>query len=94
MSKLQDNLAYPPRGMDADHAAAYCGLSKTKFLEGVESGAWPRARDAGGCPRWDRVQLDKAWDALDERRKRRPGRLITLEEALAAKDGQGGNSLY
>jgi hypothetical protein len=36
--KLQDHLAYPPRGMDVDRAAAYVGIGRTKFLEVVEDG--------------------------------------------------------
>lgn len=91
MSKLQNTLAYPPRGMDADHAAAYCGLSKTKFLEGVESGTWPAAKDADGAPRWDRVQLDSAWDALDQRK--RSARRPTLAQIQEQEDGQGGTRI-
>jgi len=33
--KLQDHLAYPPRTMDAERAAAYVGFGRTKFLEMV-----------------------------------------------------------
>ena len=39
--KLQDHLGYPPRGMDAERAAAYLGLGRTKFLELVENGRMP-----------------------------------------------------
>jgi predicted DNA-binding transcriptional regulator AlpA len=91
MTKLQDTLAYPPRGMDADRAAAYCGVSKTKFLEGVESGTFPRPKDVDGAPRWDRVQLDAAWDALNHKR-RSPVR-PTLAELQEQQDGQGGTRL-
>src|ERR1700704_2820741 len=35
--KLSDGFAYPPRGMDADQAAAYVGLGRTKFLEMVKA---------------------------------------------------------
>ena len=31
-AKLQDTVAYPPRGMNAERAAAYLGLSKSKLL--------------------------------------------------------------
>lgn len=87
MSKLQDVLAYAPRGMNADRAAAYCDLSKTKFLELVETGILPQARDLGGVARWDRKSLDAAWDALDNRKK--PTHRRTLEDALEAEGGEG-----
>jgi predicted DNA-binding transcriptional regulator AlpA len=68
--KLADSLAYPPRGMDADRAAAYLGIGRTKFLEMVEQGRMPKpVRIEEGMPRWDRLDLDAAWDDLKERRK-------------------------
>lgn len=80
--KLQDTLAYPPRGMDADRSAAYCGLSRTKFLDGVESSEWPQPKDISGVVRWDRVELDAAWDAKQERDRRRSGsaRRVSFDE--------------
>jgi predicted DNA-binding transcriptional regulator AlpA len=66
--KLQDNLAYPPRGMDAERAAAYVGFGRTKFLEMVGDGRMPQPIDIDGSPRWDRRDLDAAWDDLKERR--------------------------
>ena len=68
-AKLQDLLSYPPRGMDAAHAAAYCGLSRTKFLDLVTSQMIPPAKDLGGVPRWDRLELDRYWDALEAKSK-------------------------
>lgn len=87
--KLQDTLSYPPRGMDADRSAAYCGLSKTKFLEGVDSGIWPQPKDADGCPRWDRKQLDACWDALDEKRRSSNRRPTVADLHEGTQDGQG-----
>ena len=70
--KLQDHLAYPPRGMDAERAAAYVGLGKTKFLELVEKGRMPKpVRLEDELPRWDRLELDAAWDDLKARSKSR-----------------------
>jgi predicted DNA-binding transcriptional regulator AlpA len=66
--KLQDHLAYPPRAMDAERAAAYVGFGRTKFLEMVEDGRMPQPVDIDGNPRWDRRELDAAWDDLKERR--------------------------
>jgi hypothetical protein len=90
--KLQDLLAYPPRGMDADRAAAYCCVSKTKFLEGVESGDWPPAKEVQpGLFRWDRLDLDAAWDAKKERERKRAlsASRATMDELMEAEGGQG-----
>jgi predicted DNA-binding transcriptional regulator AlpA len=70
--KLQDNLAYPPRAMDGDRAAAYLSMSKTKFLELVEQGRMPQpVRIEDEMPRWDRLEIDSAFDAMKEKRKTR-----------------------
>jgi predicted DNA-binding transcriptional regulator AlpA len=70
--KLQDTLAYPPRGMNCDRAAAYCGVSRTTFSELVASEVLPPAKNLGGLARWDRIDLDAAWDALDDAARRKP----------------------
>jgi predicted DNA-binding transcriptional regulator AlpA len=67
--RLADHLAYPPRGMDVERAAAYIGFGRTKFLEMVEDGRMPPPIDIDGSPRWDRMDLDAAFDDLKERRK-------------------------
>jgi predicted DNA-binding transcriptional regulator AlpA len=67
--KLQDHFGYPPRGMDAERAAAYLGLGRTKFLELVEDGRMPKpVRIEEELPRWDRHDLDAAWDDLKQKR--------------------------
>jgi predicted DNA-binding transcriptional regulator AlpA len=66
--KLQDRLSYPPRGMNCDRACAYVGLSKSKFLELVRGGYLPQPKNlGGGVSRWDRLDLDAAFDSADER---------------------------
>lgn len=90
MTKLQNNLAYPPRMMNADRSAAYVDLSKTKFLEGVQNGTWPPAKDVGGVFRWDRQELDAAVDAFSARKQKSASRRMSLEEMQDAEDGQGG----
>jgi hypothetical protein len=76
--------------MNADRAAAYVDLSKTKFLEGVAAAIWPVARDVGGLARWDRHDLDAAVDAMNERKKRlAPGRK-SLADMLEAESATGG----
>jgi predicted DNA-binding transcriptional regulator AlpA len=88
MSKLQDTLAYPPRGMDAERAAAYVGLSRSKFLELVDAGEAPAALDLGGCPRWDRKRLDGWLDAKSDYVKRR-SRVTMLADLLEAEAENG-----
>ena len=44
--KLQDDVAYPPRAMKAERAAAYLDMSRTEFLELVESIACPSQRSS------------------------------------------------
>jgi hypothetical protein len=82
-----------PRGMKADTAAAYCELSRTKFLELVDKGVLPSSKDLDGMPRWDRKDLDVAWDALDDHVKRSSSRRKTLDEVLEAEDGEGDPAL-
>jgi hypothetical protein len=86
--KLQDSCAYPPRMMNAD-PAAYLDLSKTKFLEGVQSGKWPAPRDADGVPRWHRLDLDAASDATDSKKKRLASGRKSLADMLEAEGAAG-----
>lgn len=78
--KLQDTLSYPPRGMNADYAAAYVGFSKTKFLELVESGHMPQPRNIGGVHRWDRLDLDAAYSAASPPKKPRKDEPASFDE--------------
>lgn len=82
--KLQDGLNYPPRGMDADRAAAYCGVSKSTFLKGVENGEFPQPKEICHAIRWDRVELDAAWDAKQENARKRSSspRRATFDELM------------
>jgi predicted DNA-binding transcriptional regulator AlpA len=67
--KSADQFAYPPRGMDVERAASYVGFGRTKFLELVDDGRMPKPIDVDGSPRWDRIELDSAFEDLKERRK-------------------------
>lgn len=78
--------------MNADRAAAYLDTSKTKFLEGVSVGTWPSARDIGGLPRWDRLDLDAAVDSLSERKKRLATGRKSLADMLEAEGADGAAS--
>jgi hypothetical protein len=76
--------------MNADRAAAYVDMSKTKFLEGVDKGIWPAAKDAGGMPRWDRHELDAAVDALDQRNRKSTLRRKSFDDLVESNGGEGG----
>ena len=64
-AKLQDRLIFA-RGLRADHAAAYVGMGKTKFLELVDNGTIPRPINIGGIKIWDRFDLDAALEAAKD----------------------------
>jgi hypothetical protein len=74
--------------MNADRAAAYLDLSKSKFLEGVASGKWPPPRDAGGVPRWHRLDLDAAADATEANKKRLAPVRKSLADLLEAEGAE------
>lgn len=62
--KLADDLAYPPRAMRADRAAAYLSVSTTKFLEWAGQGKMPKGTHVDGVVLWDRLALDLAFEEL------------------------------
>jgi len=57
-------LSLPPRGLSREEAAAYVGVSPSKFSEMVKDRTMPRPKKAGGRSIWDRLQLDAAFAAL------------------------------
>ncbi len=63
-SALPPNLA--PRGVSREEAAAYIGISPTKFDELVESGSMPPPKHIGTRRIWDVRALDSAFDRLPE----------------------------
>jgi predicted DNA-binding transcriptional regulator AlpA len=76
--------------MGADRAAAYCDMSRTKFLDLVQGGHMPSPKEIDGMARWDRRDLDAAVDAMSDRnRKRAAGRRKTLDDLWGAEDGDG-----
>jgi predicted DNA-binding transcriptional regulator AlpA len=56
----------PPRGLSRVAAAAYVGVSPTKFDELVKDGRMPRPKRIDARAVWDRKQLDAAFDALPD----------------------------
>ena len=67
-----------PRGLSAEQAAAYAGVSPNKFHAEVDKGLWPGPETRGGRKIWDRHQIDDAWD----RRRKSEAEDDPLMEAL------------
>jgi predicted DNA-binding transcriptional regulator AlpA len=53
-----------PRGLRRPDAAAYIGVSPSKFDDWVSDGVLPKPYRRGGIVLWDRVGLDAALDAF------------------------------
>jgi excisionase family DNA binding protein len=62
----KSSFNYPPRGFRSGQAAAYLGMSRSKFLELVDEGRLPRPRVVDAMRIWDRVELDTAFDEFAE----------------------------
>jgi hypothetical protein len=67
--RLQDDLAYPPRAMKAERAAAYLDMSRSKFLELVDAQRLPMPKVIDGIRVWDRLALDSAFNDFSDRRE-------------------------
>jgi predicted DNA-binding transcriptional regulator AlpA len=80
--KLQDSIAYPPRGLRRPRAAAYLGMSETTFAGLVDEGKFPKPKKVRGMAIWDREALDAAFDALSEDE---PARRNTVDEILGIR---------
>ena len=76
-SALPPTLA--PRGLSRVEAAAYIGLSTSKFDELVGAGTMPKPKTVGTRKLWDRHALDAAFDALPDEGEKNP-----WDEALNA----------
>ena len=59
--------SFPPRGLRAEDAASYLGMSRSKFLELVANGRLPKPKIVDGMAIWDRHKLDLAFDEFPER---------------------------
>lgn len=62
----------PHRGLRRDQAAAYIGVSATKFDEMVRDGRMPKPIRIDGCTVWDLQELDAAFDRLRDRGEPNP----------------------
>jgi predicted DNA-binding transcriptional regulator AlpA len=56
----------PHRGLRRTEAAAFIGISPTKFDEWVDKGIMPKPKRQDGVVVWDMVALDAAFDALPD----------------------------
>lgn len=63
MAKLQETLVYPLRWLRAERAALYLDMSRSKFIELVNSGKLPSPASLEGIKVWDRADLDTAMEA-------------------------------
>jgi predicted DNA-binding transcriptional regulator AlpA len=59
-------LSLQPRGLSRAQAAAYIGISSSKFDQLVSDGRMPRPVPIDGRVVWDRIRLDAAFDALPD----------------------------
>ncbi len=64
MTRAALPLSLPPRGLQREQAAAYVGVSATKFDAMVVDGRMPAPKHVDRRKIWDRVALDAAFDAL------------------------------
>jgi predicted DNA-binding transcriptional regulator AlpA len=64
--KLADGLSYPPRGMRANRAAAYLGMSTSSFNRLVDDKLMPSGKPIGGMVIWDRLELETAFENLNK----------------------------
>jgi hypothetical protein len=77
--KLADSLAYPPRMMRLERAAAYIDVSPSTYLRMVEEGVMPKPIVHNGVRMWDRFEIDLACDCLRE------GPTNTYDKAMGLK---------
>lgn len=53
-----------PRGLTRDEAAGYIGIGTSLFDDLVKEGLLPTAHKLRGAVRWDRLELDVAFEKL------------------------------
>jgi predicted DNA-binding transcriptional regulator AlpA len=80
--KLQDAIAYPPRGLRRRRAAAYLDMSERTFTTLVTEGKLPKPKRLRGMQIWDREELDAAFDELSQDE---PDRRNTVDEILGIR---------
>ncbi|KPF84494.1 hypothetical protein IP70_15850 [alpha proteobacterium AAP38] len=63
-ARLPPNLA--PRGLSRTEAAAYIGVSPSKFDQMVGDRRMPKPKRLDGRVVWDRMAIDRAFEALPD----------------------------
>lgn len=63
----RDKTSYAPRGLRREAAAAWVGLSPSKFDQLVKDGRLPQPKLIDGCVVWDRYRLDEAFELLPDK---------------------------
>ena len=81
-----EHVGYPPRGMRANNAAVYLGISESSFFRLVETGKLPKGFPVKGMVLWDRYDLDAAFENLKDERDHPPN---SMAAALGIKDDAG-----
>lgn len=64
IEKLRYSLPYPPRGLRRPAAAAYWGVSPSKFDQLRKTGIAPLPKTLGGVEVWCRFELDESFSGL------------------------------
>lgn len=64
--KPNPHITLAPRGLRRDQAAAYIGVSPSKFDDWVSRSIMPGAGRIDGICIWDRLALDAAFNGLFE----------------------------
>lgn len=84
--KLADSLAYPPRAMRAEQAAAYLSISKSLFLKLVEDGVIkpPTKIPGHDVSTWDRLDLDAVYE--DWKHREGPNENTVLKRLRELRD--------
>lgn len=81
--KLADHIAYPPRLMRAERAAAYLSMSRAAFLRLVDDRVFPPGiRISGGMVGWDRLDLDATVDDMKTKATKPSSGRNTMHEIL------------
>ena len=62
--RVEIGIAYPPRAMRAEQAAAYLSVSQATFLRLVDEGTMPPPIKHNGVTWWDRLDIDSAFEEL------------------------------
>lgn len=86
--RVQDQLAYPPRGLRLSRAAAYLGMSERTFRDLVAEGRLPKPKRLRGLHIWDRLELDAAFESLESQ----PAKRRNSFDAILGMDDESDDS--